>query len=153
MSKEERNAWILTGFGGVIIILLLLDWGNTTNVVEPSTGGVSWPNFDPITLQLTSVPPGGYPFYINVGGPTSGDTYSYQAGSPCGCGCSGASEVAAQDFGAQIDYLNSSIKNGTINAVKSFFSGLPGTDYWTTNNTQIDVFNGLVGLPPSPYGA
>jgi len=153
MSKEERNAWILTGFGAVIIILLLLDWGNTTNVVEPDTGGVSWPNFDPITLQLTSVPPGGYPFYYTPGPTSSGDTYTYQAGSPCGCGCSGASEVAAADFSAQISQLNSSIQNATIGAVKSFFSGLPGADYWTTNNTQIDVFNGLVGLPAPPYGA
>lgn len=150
-SKASQQAWALVGFALVIIILLLLDWGNNENVIEPSTGGVSWPPFDPVTYDITTVPPGGFPFYLNLPPPATADVFNYQPGQPCSCGCAGAATVAGLDLSQQINQLNSSIENSTINTVTQYFSEIPG---WATNNTQIAAFNAAVGLapPPTTYG-
>lgn len=153
-SKESQQAWALCGGAAIIVILLLLDWGDNVSVSQPgATGGVTWPPFDPVTLELTSVPPSGYPFYLNVGGPTS-TTYNLSGGPPCACGCDGpGATINGLDLTSQIAALNATLMDGAISGVQSFFSQVPQADYWATNATQLAFLNNSVDLPSPVYGS
>lgn len=155
VARETQQAWGLVGFAGIVIILLLLDFGGDSsfNVVEPSTGSVSWPPFDPATFEITSVPAGGFPFYLDLPPLPGPNSYQILAGSPCACsGCGGSRTINGLDLSQQIASLNSSLENQTINTVTQYFAGLPEDDLFATNNSQVGQFNANVGLPAPIWG-
>lgn len=148
MTTREQQTWAMVGLALVIIILLLLDWGDNQDVVQPSTGGVEWPPFDPITFNLTLVPPGGYPYSAVFPPGVAPEVFNFLPGQPCGCGCTGAQTISGIDLSGWIAQLNASLKQSTITFAQEYFSTEPDYLLWTTNQTQVSQFNDALGLPP-----
>lgn len=143
----ERQTWALVLAGGVIITLLLLDFGGQPQqVTTPGTGGLTWPQFDPLTFQITEVPPGGMPPFTLLTNYLNSPPINVTtlAGAPCSCGCDNEQIVQGLDLSNQIAQLNSAIQNSTIQVATQYFAGVP---VWADNATQIGVFNNSVGLP------
>lgn len=155
MSRQEQQTWAMVGFALVIIILLLLDWGDNQQTTQVSTGNVEWPPFDPATFNITIVPPGGYPWSVDFPPPVAPEIFNYTFGTPCtcsDCNSAGGQIISGLDLSGWIDNLNSSIKQSTIEFSQQFFSQMPDYLLWTTNQTQIAQFNDALGLPPPIYG-
>lgn len=144
MTREEKQTWALVGGGAVIIILLLLDFGQPSQSVSPQTGGLIWPPFDPITFNITKVPPNGYPFYLNITD-INKPPDQILPGTPCGCGCGTPQYINGLDLTSQLDQLNTILQTQAYNLTTTFYAGEPP---WATNSDQIAAFNAAEGLPP-----
>lgn len=144
MSREEQQAWALAGAGAVIIVLLLLDFGQPLQTTDVKLGPLIWPPFDPFDLKITKVPPNGYPFYLNVNNPDLTAPTSFLPGSPCACGCGEPLSINGLDLSQQMSQLNDMLRANAVELTTYYYAGEPP---WATNADQIGALNNMVGLP------
>lgn len=139
MSREEKITWGFVGLEIIIIILLLLrglpDMLKGPTVVN--IGGINFPGFDPITLNIETRPPNSYPASWIFGPITTGDINLPSPGDPCACGCDGTQTMALTDLTDMVATMNASLRSGAITGLQYFYSQLPGSLYYLTNATPV----------------
>lgn len=137
MSRATQQIWSIVALEIVIIILLLMRFGDRTlRVVTPGTSSYGgWPNYDAATYQINTVGPAGYPFYLQLPPAIPGQTFDFQGTNPCACGCSGPSQTEQlANLTGDFNSLNANIQNATIKNTMAWFAAVPG---YLTNATPI----------------